>query len=93
MKQAEEARGTELAGLAIKVTDRFFLMGLSAAGTDVQRNEQLLKDRPWFDIPIVYTNGGRAILAMEKGPPGDRWRPNEPDSENSPCYCSHRLCY
>jgi hypothetical protein len=72
MKQAEEARGTELAGRAIKVTDRFFLMGLSAADTDVQRNEQLLKDRPWFDIPIVYTNGGRAILAMEKGPPGDR---------------------
>jgi hypothetical protein len=37
-------------------------MGLSAADTDVQRNEQLLKDRPWFNIPIVYTNGGRAIL-------------------------------
>jgi hypothetical protein len=32
----------------------------------VQRNVQLLKDRSWFDIPIVYTNGGRAILAMEK---------------------------
>ena len=24
-----------------------------------------------LDIPIVYTNGGRAILAMEKGSPGD----------------------
>jgi hypothetical protein len=36
----------------------------------VQRNVQLLKDRSWFDIPIVYTNG-RAILAMEKGSPGD----------------------
>ena len=33
---------------------------------------QLLKERSWFDIPIVYTNGGRAILAMERGPPGDR---------------------
>ena len=32
----------------------------------------LLKDRPWFDIPIVYNSGGRAILAMEKGTPGDR---------------------
>jgi hypothetical protein len=38
----------------------------------MQRNEQLLKDRPWFYIRIVYTNGGRAILAMEQGPPGDR---------------------
>jgi hypothetical protein len=72
MKQAEQARGTELAGRAIKVTEGFFLIGLSAVDTDVRRNEQLLKDRPWFDIPIVYTNGGRALLAMEKGPPGVR---------------------
>jgi len=72
MKQSEQARGTPLAGLAVKVTNGFFLIGLSAVETDMQRNVQLLKDRPWFDIPIVYTNGGRAILAMEKGPPGDR---------------------
>jgi hypothetical protein len=72
MKQSEQARGTPLAGLAVKVTNGFFLIGLSAVETDLQRNVQLLKERPWFDIPIVYTNGGRAILAMEKGAPGDR---------------------
>jgi len=72
MKQAEQARGTPLAGLAVKVTNGFFLVGLNAADTDMQRNIALLKDRSWFDIPVVYTNGGRAILAMEKGPPGER---------------------
>jgi hypothetical protein len=72
MKDSEQARGVPLAGLAVKVTNGFFLIGLSAVDTDVQRNTQLLKDKPWFDIPIVYTNGGRAILALEKGPPGDR---------------------
>ncbi len=72
MKQSEQARGTPLAGLAVKVTTGYFLIGLSAVDADMQRNVQLLKERPWFDIPIVYTNGGRAILAMEKGPPGDR---------------------
>ena len=72
MKASEQARGTPLAGLAVKVTNGFFLIGLSAVDTDMQRNVQLLKERPWFDIPLVYTNGGRAILAMEKGPPGDR---------------------
>ena len=72
MKEAEQARGTPLAGLAVKVTNGFFLIGLSASDTEMQRNLALLKDRQWFDIPIVYTNGGRAILAMEKGPPGDR---------------------
>ena len=65
-------RGSPLAALAVKVTDGFFVIGLSAVDPDMQRNEQLLKGRSWFYIPIVYTNGGRAILAMEKGPPGDR---------------------
>jgi len=72
MKQGEQARGTALAGLTVKVTTGFFLNGLSASDADVQRNVQLLKEREWFDIPIYYTNGHRAILAMEKGPPGDR---------------------
>jgi hypothetical protein len=72
MKQSEQARGTPLAGLAVKVTNGFFLIGLSAVDADLQRNLQLLKERPWFDIPVLYTNGGRAILAIEKGAPGDR---------------------
>jgi hypothetical protein len=72
MKQSEQARGVPLAGLAVKVTDGYFLIGLSAVDTDKQRNVQLLKERDWFDIPIAYTNGKRAILAVEKGPPGAR---------------------
>jgi hypothetical protein len=72
MKQAEQTRGAPLAGLAVKVTTGFFLIGLSAVASDVQHNLGLLKERSWFDIPIVYNNGSRAILAMEKGTPGDR---------------------
>ena len=72
MKQDEQARGVPLAGLAVKVTNGYFLIGLSAVDTDVQRNIQLLKERDWFDIPIVYTSGKRAILALEKGTPGVR---------------------
>jgi hypothetical protein len=72
MKQAEQTRGAPLAGLAVKVTSGFFLVGLSAVEADMQRNLQLLKERAWFDIPIVYNNGRRAILAIEKGTPGER---------------------
>jgi hypothetical protein len=72
MKPAEQTQGTALAGQSIKVTTGYFLIGLSAAAPDKQRNTQLLKERPWFDIPIVYSNNRRAILAMEKGTPGDR---------------------
>ena len=72
MKQAEQTRGVPLAGLAVKVTPGFYLIGLSNAEADKDRNIQLLKERSWFDIPVVYNNNRRAILAMEKGPPGDR---------------------
>jgi len=72
MKSNEQARGTPLAGLAVKVTDGFFLIGLSNVDADRARNIQLLKERSWFDIPLVYTNKQRAIIAIEKGDPGDR---------------------
>jgi len=72
MKQNEQARGVPLAGLAVKVTNGYFLIGMSAVDVDQQRNIQLLKERDWFDIPVVYTSGKRAILAIEKGTPGTR---------------------
>jgi hypothetical protein len=72
MKQTEPARGVQLAGLSVKVTNGFFLIGLSANEGDVQRNIQLLKERGWFDIAIGYTDNRRAIMAVEKGPQGDR---------------------
>jgi hypothetical protein len=72
MKSNEQARGTPLAGLAVKVTDGFFLVGLSNVDTDRTRNIQLLKERSWFDVPLVYVNQRRAIIAIEKGPPGER---------------------
>jgi hypothetical protein len=72
MKSNEQARGTPLAGLAVKVTDGFFLIGLSNVESDRVRNLQLLKERSWFDVPLVYSNQRRAIIAIEKGPPGER---------------------
>jgi hypothetical protein len=57
---------TPLAGSALKVPTGYFILGLSAAPA----NTQLLKERAWFDIPIVYANNRRAILRMEKGEPG-----------------------
>jgi hypothetical protein len=85
MKQAEQTRGVPVQGLfiklfgrtralaaqSVKVTTGYFLIGLLAVESDLQRNVQLLKEGTWFDIPIVYTDGRPAILAVEKGPPGD----------------------
>jgi hypothetical protein len=86
MKSNEQARGTPLAGYAVKVTDSkvtdplkgptgisaLFLVGLSNVDADRARNIQLLKERSWFDMPMVYTNQRRAIIAIEKGAPGER---------------------
>jgi hypothetical protein len=72
MKQGEQTRGVPIAGLAVKVTSDFYLIGLSNQEADKERNLQLLKERGWVDIPVVYNNKRRAILAIEKGLPGER---------------------
>lgn len=72
MKSNEQARGAPLAGQSVKVTDGFFLVALSNTDTDRARNMPLLKERSWFDIPLVYANQRRAIIAIEKGAPGER---------------------
>jgi TIR domain len=72
MKEAEHTRGAPLAGVPVKVATGFFLIGLSATDSEMQRNIDLMKKRGWLDIPLVYSNGRRAILAVEKGVPGDK---------------------
>jgi hypothetical protein len=72
MKSSEQARGTPLAGLTVKVTRGSFLVGLSNVALECDRNLKLLLERSWIDIPIVYDNKRRAILAIEKGESGDK---------------------
>jgi hypothetical protein len=49
-----------------------FLLGLSVVDAEARRNLELLKERGWFDIAVVYGKGRRAIIAVEKGDPGER---------------------
>jgi hypothetical protein len=72
MKTREDAPGAALAGLAVKLTDGSFLIGLSKSDSDRQRNMQLLQERSWFDVPLVYKNKRRGILAISKGTSGGR---------------------
>jgi hypothetical protein len=67
MKFAENARGTPLSAVSVKVIEGSFLIGLSNRESDRARNLQILKERRWFDIPMVYANQHRGILAVEKG--------------------------
>ena len=71
-KQTEEARGDTITGAVAKVSDSLFWLALSGLEQDMTRNIQLLKERPWFDIPIRYGNRRRAILTFEKGATGEK---------------------
>jgi hypothetical protein len=70
VKDSEEARGALIAGMSVRVAAGYFLIGLSS--NDVGSNQTLLKEGRWLDIPIVYEDGRRAILAIEKGSAGER---------------------
>jgi hypothetical protein len=72
MKTRESGRGAPLSALAAKVTPEFFMIALSAGDVDAKRNVLLLKGKEWIDIPIVYSGGSRAVLAIEKGADGER---------------------
>jgi hypothetical protein len=72
MKPSEQSRGVPLRGLTVRVTTGVFMAGLSSVNADKERNISLLKEHSWFDIPLVFRNNRRAIIALEKGRPGER---------------------
>jgi hypothetical protein len=72
MKTTESAQGIPLAGISHRVMQGFFLIGLSAADADRDRNIQILRTQSWLDIPFIYNNGRRAVIAFEKGSAGEK---------------------
>jgi hypothetical protein len=70
MKPTEEARGDALIGASVKVSPGFFWIALSSLPNEQQRNLALLRERGWIDIPMLYENGKRGILTLEKGTVG-----------------------
>jgi hypothetical protein len=71
MKPTEEARGDALIGASVKVSPGFFWIALSSLPNEQQRNMALLRERGWIDIPMLYENGKRGILTIEKGTAGE----------------------
>lgn len=69
MKPSEQAAGLPLASAGVRITTGYFLIGLSAPADET--NKVLLRDRPWLDVGIVYRNGRRAGLTLEKGIAGE----------------------
>jgi S1-C subfamily serine protease len=70
VKQSEQSRAVLIAGRSIMGAAGSMLIGLSNVEVDRQRNLYLMKAGAWFDLALVYENGRRAILAIEKGTQG-----------------------
>jgi hypothetical protein len=70
VKARQEARGKPAEALSVRLAGGDFLLGLLAGSA--QANATLLKEGSWLDIPLVYEDGRRAILTIEKGSAGDR---------------------
>jgi len=70
MKETEEETGDSLIAVPAKITDSFFMIALNDYVEAVQLNLQLMRERNWIDLPIIYGNGRRALLTLEKGQTG-----------------------
>lgn len=70
MKPAEEQKGTPLAGTPTKVVDGLYWIALAGGPRDTASNVSIMRSSTWFDLPLLYKSGQRAILTFEKGAAG-----------------------
>ncbi len=91
LKDEELVQGQPLTGASARIVGNSFLFALSSASPqDVVANENLLRNREWLDLAMVYGTGRRAIMTLEKGDEGnaiftdvmDAWA--ELDAESQP---------
>jgi hypothetical protein len=66
LKNEELVQGTPLVGASARVVGSSFLFALSASATDAPANADLLTNRKWMDLAVIYGTGKRAIITLEK---------------------------
>jgi predicted fused transcriptional regulator/phosphomethylpyrimidine kinase len=72
LKADETGPEARLAGMSVKVAENFFLVGLTAADADRKRNIELLKQRPWVEVPVMFADAKRAFVLFDEGAEGKR---------------------
>jgi hypothetical protein len=66
LKDEELVPGTALIGASARVVGNSFLFALSATPADATTNADLLENRRWMDLAVVYGTGRNAIITLEK---------------------------
>jgi hypothetical protein len=72
MRAEDRPAGEALSGFPAAITSNYFLIGLSASDSAQSRNLDLMRNRGWFDLPMLLINGKIAKITFEKGPTGER---------------------
>ena len=66
LKNEELVQGAPLIGASARVVGNSFLFALSASAGDVANNVNMLMQRKWMDLALIYATGKRAIITLEK---------------------------
>jgi hypothetical protein len=66
LKDEELVPGTPLVGASARIVGNSFLFALSASPEDATTNTDLLENRKWMDLAVVYGTGRNAIITLEK---------------------------
>jgi hypothetical protein len=72
MRAEDRPAGEPLSGIPAAITSNYFLVGLSASDSAQVRNLDLMRNRGWFDLPMLLVNGKIAKITFEKGTTGER---------------------
>lgn len=71
LRGEDSPNGEALRGSLVPIMENSFLIGLNRGDAETA-NIDLVKEREWFDIPILLANGRMAKLTFEKNTAGDR---------------------
>jgi hypothetical protein len=72
MRRDDPPSQDPLAGVRVKISDSYFLIGLNRGDAEVAHNVDLIANRGWFDFPLLLGDDRIAKLTFEKGADGER---------------------
>jgi hypothetical protein len=70
MRRDDTPNGDSISGVRVKISDAYFLVGLTRSDADLAHNLDLLNSRNWLDFPLLFNDDHVAKLTFEKGPTG-----------------------
>ncbi|HXW19855.1 MAG TPA: hypothetical protein VEK35_05060, partial [Roseiarcus sp.] len=70
LRRDDTPNGESISGVRVKISDSYFLVGLTRSDVDLAHNLELLSSRNWLDFPLLFSDDHVAKLTFEKGPTG-----------------------